>query len=349
VDPAGLGPGIWYYRVSAEMAATDPDNPGGETLPSDPQPLQIPTTLPDNAQITLTWSAVTGAVGYRIYRTPSPGLNASDLELLAEVTGGSTVQYTDTGGTTDPAETPLEIGDLGTWKPLPDLAVAREGLGLGLGADPGDPTRAYLYALAGRDAAGQALDTYEWIPVDLTVGDVPTGSTWVEDTANPLAAARWQLGAFVVDEVVTDRVTAGDTWIYAGGGVGSSGTTNVTNVDAALVLAGGGLDTWLAVDPFTPAYAGYGYAAAANQLFVFGGQGHLPSANNSSAQICGGTVPCVGGPPDPPDLLNWNALGFNLQVERYLLGSTVGSAHIYLVGGLTTGNQPTNTIESSVW
>ena len=36
LDPGGLGAGTWYYRVSAERTLAHPDNPGGETLPSDP-------------------------------------------------------------------------------------------------------------------------------------------------------------------------------------------------------------------------------------------------------------------------------------------------------------------------
>ncbi len=348
--PGGITEGTWYYRVSAVMDPTHPDNPGGESLPSDPQPVQVPAGLSDPLQVTLTWSQVPGAVGYRIYRTPTADLASGFEELLAEVAGGATIQYVDTGGATDPTGRPLRGGDLGTWKTLPPLQRPREGLGLAQAPDPDTAIDLrYLYAIGGRTTGSAALGTYEYVPVSEITWDVPAAASWVEDAANPLAAARWQLGALVVDERVTARVAPGDTWIYAGGGVDGTGVTNVTNVDAALVLTGGLLDTFIAVDAFTPAFAGYGHAAAANQLFVFGGQNHAPSGNNSSTQICGIGFPCLGPPDDPPDLQGWNALGFNLQVERYLLGSTVGSAHIFLVGGLTTGNVPTDTVESSVW
>jgi cysteine-rich repeat protein len=345
-EVTGLGPGVWFYRVAAVMGAADPDNPGGETLPSDPQPLLIPAGM--TAAVTLTWSLVPGAVAYRVYRTPAPDLTASDLELLHEVPDGATLLHADAGDPTDPTRRPLRIGDLGTWKPLPSLGSAREGLGLAQARDPATATAAYLYALGGRDAAAQALATYERITLSLATQDATPTATWLTDGTNPLGVARWQLGALVADDVASIRVPAGDVWIYAGAGKNTAGT-NVTNVDAALVQPCGLLGAWVAVDTINPAFAGYGHAAAANQLFVFGGQNGAPSTNNATAQLCGLGFACMGGPPDPPDLWNWNALGFNLQVARYLLGSTVGAAHIYLVGGLTTGDVPTETVESSVW
>jgi len=118
------------------------------------------------------------------------------------------------------------------------------------------------------------------------------------------------------------------------------------------VQAGGALGGW-DVGPmnFTQGRAGYGSVAAANQLFVFGGEDadvSYPADGARSAKICG--TGSSGCPPfaTPPDLANWNDLGFGLLVERYLLGSAVGAAHIFLVGGLTTGAVPTSTVEASI-
>jgi hypothetical protein len=55
---------------------------------------------------------------------------------------------------------------------------------------------------------------------------------------------------------------------------------------------------------------------------------------------------CAGG---PPELVNWNALGLALNVDRYLTGSAVESAFIFLVGGASTGGTPTATTERTVW
>jgi hypothetical protein len=122
----------------------------------------------------------------------------------------------------------------------------------------------------------------------------------------------------------------------------------INNVDAARVGPGGVLEPWIAVDA-SPSYSGYGFAAAANQLFVFGGHQGEPSTNAVSAQICGLGLTCNGGASDPPDLKNWNSLGLSLVVPRHLPGSAVDAAHIYLVGGATLGGSPTETVETSIW
>jgi hypothetical protein len=41
----GPGAGIWYYKVSAVMDATDPLNPGGETLPSEAMVVRLPNLV----------------------------------------------------------------------------------------------------------------------------------------------------------------------------------------------------------------------------------------------------------------------------------------------------------------
>jgi hypothetical protein len=212
--------------------------------------------------------------------------------------------------------------------------------------DPVSGTTRYLYAIAGRTTGNTALATYEYLPVDLATFDIPGGATWTESATNVLGRGRWQLGAFAVDETVTKRIDPADTWIYAGGGANSAGTLAVDELDAALVLPGGALDTWVSIPgaAFPSSFAGYGHAAAANQLFVLGGQTMSPTTPSRSAQLCGAGYTCT----TVPNIENWDA-GIFLHVPRYLLGSAVGSAHIFLVGGLTSGNVPTSSVESTIW
>jgi cysteine-rich repeat protein len=341
--PTGLGPGVWYYRVAAVMSPSDPDLPEGETLPSDPQPVYVPEGLPQPLRIAPSWSAVPGAASYRVYRSPSPGLAAGSEELLATVEADET-EYEDHGGPTDPTRTPQRIGDLGPWKALPDMASPREGFGLALGADPVAADTAYLYAVGGRTSAGAVLASYETLRVTPSTG--ATGAAW-STGSGPMASARWQVGACAADAFVTSRVAADETWIYAGGGLDAGGGL-VTATDAARVQAGGSLGPWHQV-PAPSGWAGYALVAAANQLFAFGGKGGEPASNVVSAMICGPGLPCAGGPPDPPDLKNWNSQGFGLVVPRLLPGSAVEAAHIFLAGGATSGGAPTATVESSIW
>lgn len=355
VEPVGVGVGLWYYRVSAVMAASDPDNPDGETLPSDPQPIRVPPSIPGLLHVNLTWSAVPGAASYRVYRSPVPGLAAGNEELLAVVPAASTT-FEDIGGATT-SEIPRALGDLGTWAVMPALLIPREGLGVGLAAEP-DPAgagvpagvdRHYLYVLLGRSLAGALPLTYERLQVDVDGdGGHTVAGAWLPDVANPLSAGRWQAAGYTVDRVATTRIASDtDTWIYGGAGANAAVSALITNVDAALVLSGGALSTWSTVDSLT-GRAGYGYAAAANQLFAFGGRA-APASSVVSAEICGIGLSCGGGGPDPPDLRNWNAAGVSLVIPRYLMGSAVESGHIYLLGGETTGGVPTRAVESFVW
>ncbi len=341
--PGGLSAGIWSYRVSALMLPGDPDNPGGETLPSDPLPLQVPKGLPQPLKVTLYWKAVPGAKEYRVYRTPEAG-KPSGTEQLVGVVQAPVHEFTDTGVAADPTKVPLVPGDLGVWHTAGALKQTREGLGLGLGVDPSGNGQVYLYAVGGRTAGGTFPTSYEYLAIKADTGlPVVAGGAFVEVTDNVLGAGRWQLGVFVVDDTVSIRSAPGNTWIYAGAGLGAASQLK-TNFDAALVLTGGKLGSWQAVEAIKPGFAGYGFAAAANQLWVFGGQGGAPATNGKSSQLCGQGFSCGV----PPAIQNWNA-GIGLLEERYLPGSTVGAAHIFILGGVGQGSLPRSTVEATVW
>jgi hypothetical protein len=303
--------------------------------------------LPGGVHITLTWTAVPGAASYRIYRSPMPNLIAGSERLLATVSAPTT-RFTDDGTRMTGTDAPREIGDLGVWLTLPPLVAPREGAAVVAGTDPATPGRWYLYAIAGRSAPGAALNNYERLTVDIGPdGSQSFAPSWLPDATNLLVGgARWQVGGFRADQRVTTRVGT-DTWIYVGGGRSATGTL-VSATDAARVSSGGTL-TWMATDALTPAGAGYGAVAAANQLFVFGGQNGNPDTGIRSAQICGVGLTCMGGPPDPPDLQNWNAAGVSMLVPRVRFAIALESGHIYVLGGETTGGAATDTTESFVW
>lgn len=83
-----LGNTIYFYKVTAINAA-------GETTEN-----KIPTTLESQVSqpvtplpVILQWETVKGATGYRIYKSTLTGQE----KFLVEVTGESTINYTDTG------------------------------------------------------------------------------------------------------------------------------------------------------------------------------------------------------------------------------------------------------------
>ncbi|HEV2412974.1 MAG TPA: hypothetical protein VGS28_04210 [Candidatus Saccharimonadales bacterium] len=85
-----LTTGTTYYYV---MTAT---NAAGETVASS-SVNDTPTT--GNDTITLSWTQIPGATGYKVYRNTSNSFTSGSL-LLTTITNGATVSYSDTGTAT---------------------------------------------------------------------------------------------------------------------------------------------------------------------------------------------------------------------------------------------------------
>jgi len=337
----GLGAGVWIYRISAVFPATDPQNPDGESLASDPVPVRLPTGLPDVLRITLDWSEVPGASGYRVYRSPTADAALGAEQLVAEVSARSYEDdgYEDDGS--DPIDTraPLPLGSHGAWAAMASLNTPRAGFGLAQALDPVDPTVHYLYALGGRSDTGALLASYEFLRVQV-VG--PRGhavaAAWT-DGATDLPAARAELAAYAVDNYAAPVVTAPTTYVYAANGQGATGA--VVDVDVGEVQAGGQLTSWSSVRSGRNV-SGYASAAGNGFLYVFGG-GPTATTSSFSAQLCDGTAGCAG----PPLVRNWNNEGVSLTVPRYLPGSDTESSFIFIVGG-TSGTGALASTEQTV-
>lgn len=92
--------GTYYWRITAL-------NSRGETITSN----EVSQTLTANQQQALTWGAVSGATGYKVYRGTAAG-----AENILVTTLGAVTSYTDTGsaGTaaTPPQVSTAAVGDL---------------------------------------------------------------------------------------------------------------------------------------------------------------------------------------------------------------------------------------------
>jgi hypothetical protein len=78
-------------------------NGAGVTGASDEVTVQVDDTT---KRVTLTWDQVTGATGYRIYRTPTPGTYGAST-LLTTIGSGATVTFVDDGTATVAGTPPL--------------------------------------------------------------------------------------------------------------------------------------------------------------------------------------------------------------------------------------------------
>lgn len=332
LDSAGIGPGLWYYRVSAVMDSNDADNPGGETLPSEALPIKIPAWAPDNFQITLRWSQVPGAQLYYVYRSPSAGSGLNDVRRIATIPVGDE-QYTDTGATvTDHA--PLQLGDLGEWQLIGTMNSTRSEFGVGLCTDPDEPLVKYLYALGGAGAGNSVLGDYEFLSI--TLDPATDSQTYSDDwiIGTDVFPPRRLHGVYTMDALVSTAIAENECWIIVGSGLNSSGKTG-DGFESGQVQAGGMLTDWKPAGSSVN-FAAYGYVSAANQVFTLGGDFNLNEKRNSGKFAAGGTITSIG------------ASG-QLAVGRELPGATVGNGRIFVLGGMIDDVTPTASVESSPW
>ncbi len=346
LQTVGLDAGYWFYRVSATFGAVDVDNPLGDSLPSREVIVRVPAFPGKKVQVILSWTEPVDALGnklpnvsgYKVYRTKLAN-GAAGSEVLIATT--PTLGFSDDGTAVAGTETPLPLGSMGKWLTLPSMAAPRKGPTGAAAFDPTNPKRFYVYAGLGLDASNTALGSYEFLRVDIDVnGHQKAAGAWTTGSGAGAAIPqpRWQAAAWSVDATVSTTIAAPDAYIFFGGGLTAAGAA-ATGVHVGKVVAGGDLGAIAASKPFSA--AGYGVCAANNQLFTFGGAGGAPSKGATSASFAG----------PAPALANnaWNSEGIQLLQSRYLMGSAVQSAFIFLIGGDTGGGLGSNTTELVVW
>ena len=348
LEATGLDAGFYQYRVSATFDATDTDNPGGESLASDVFSIRIPEFTGKKIGVTLVWRKpvdVLGATlpnlsGYKIYRIAKDGMAGSET-LLGTVTGADTLLFKDDGTKMLGTEKPLPLGSTGAWLKLPDMATNRSSPSVASAFDPADSSKLYVYSILGKTGATTATGTYEFLPITIAANGRQTpGGAWTAGTTTN-AAPRSEAGVWATTRATTTLITGADTWLYVGSGKSATGGLNGA-VDAAKVQAGGALGPWdTAPKDFTADHSGYGVCAANGRLYVFGGQGGAPSAG-AKAAIMISPVPTL-------DSNSWNNEGLSMTKPRYLHGSSVQSAFIFLLGGQTDTETASKTTETVIW
>ena len=348
---AGLAPGAYVYRVAAVFGANDPDNPGGESLPGDELVVRVPAFQGHQLTVVLAITAprdrlgalLPNVTGYRIYRSPvAPGVSGDEVLLATIPSGPDPVHFSDDGTATPGTDMPLPLGSLGKWRVLPAMASARIGPTAAAAPDPATAGQWYVYGIFGM-ANATVLGSYEYLSVTIAPnGHQTVGSSWTAG-AKQTVTPRWRLGSWQVDRTTSSTVTAGDTWIYLGGGASNGAGSSLTGkVEAGKVAAGGDLGTFDDTPKdFSLTLAGYGVCAANGQLFTFGGANGSPSTGATSATLTS---------PQPNLAVNsWNSEGLTMTHARYLMGSAVQSAFIFLVGGTTDTASASTTTELVIW
>lgn len=353
---SGLSGGLWIYRIAASYPQNDAKNPNGESIPGEVLNVQLPDRN-EKIRLKLLWTEVEGANGYRVYRSPEANDSVEALELVAEIECGATTpcdcssdpnqcQYWDDGSATDPSQSPLPPGSLGVWHAVTSssLNTPREAHATVAAPNFASSGQWFLYAFGGRKQNGDYLNSYEYATVTVAEDGSQTVSAWtlVTTAGERLSSTRAELGAFLVTQADGEIVGPTEAWIYIGSGRTTDGALS-RNLDASLVGPSGSLGTITTLDTGDWPHdypAGYGYGAANNKLFIFGGRDGEASTGGMSAKLCN-TADCL---PDLEQQGIWGALGpgNNTRLQIYS-GSAQESAFFFLVGG----HDGTNTLQTT--
>lgn len=329
-----LAAGTWYYKVSAVLDATDPDNPSGETLASDEAIITIGGTT---GAIDLAWDPVSvngkAAVSYRVYRTDAVNGASQTEQLIATVTDTS---YTDTGDTTT-AETPLPDGSMGVWVDAGTINVARWGHQAAVVEDPNGDR--YIFVVGGKTNATNGYSaSVEYASVNDTTGAIASFST---SAATDLAAGRafFSLAVETHDEV--NGFGAGARLFVTGGVVGSAAVSSTAYAD---VSTGGGNGSWTAGPDLLNNRAGPMSVIRTEKLFTIGGaqmasDTGVTNVRNSSYDAEFDVSGNIAG--------TMNSAAQTMSGPRALGVVLKGSGFIYFIGGTSNGTDAVKTVEST--
>lgn len=349
---SGLDAGVYYYRVSAVYTDDDPANPGGESLASEPQPLRLPL---DGFEVTIFWEPPEiinqDIEEYRIYRSVNPDDAYGDESYLATV-DADTFSFTD-DGSVDPVagDLALRLGSLGQWVNIASLNTPRQKAGITWSPNPDNPAQTYFYAIGGEDE-NAALADYEFLTVDeigprqQTITALATvGQSGGDEMLLP--SPRTELAAVLAYERNASVLTGVAPHIFLLGG--DSETTDNTNIKVTTIGPDGHLEPWTTFGQNRRLSGGsrMGHAAGAisGQLVYMGGAGGNPSDGGFHTDIlCDTDGAC------PPATIpsNFESLSALNMEPRVWMGYVPFRGFFYLMGGLTTGDVPTNTVDYSV-
>jgi hypothetical protein len=295
--------------------------------------------------LTLTWAAVPGAVGYRVYRT-NANQAAESIALLAEVLGGSTSLVDDGTRTPDPTATPMPPGSIGVWHPVAPLLEARAEHAVVTVPGP-DPATFFLYAVGGLGAGG-VLASGEVATVTIGAGGVQTISVWRPLTASLNPARRALAGGMSILDTDTP-LAGGETLLFFAGGRVAAGTVSGV-VEGAKIEADGDVLQFTSVEGPNPGRAGAGGTSANGFVYLFGGLGGGASRNDVSSQLrvpgAGQGTPIAG---TNVNLTQWDGLGpGNMINARLDLAVTKESAFFFLGGGTGDGGAVLSSFERTV-
>jgi hypothetical protein len=332
VGAGSLAAGTWYYEVAAVLSADDPDDPGGETLPSE----EAVVALPAAGAVALSWEpvAVNGlpAAAYRVYRTDAPDGVSKTEHLIAEVAGTA---YAD-GGDAAGASSPQFLGATGAFVEVGSaLGTARIGFRVVVARD--ETGARFAIALGGADGETFApVDTVEIA----AIGDDGSLGDFTAIGATALDAPRAFFDAVVEDTADVSTYAGAGSRIWVLGGIDAAG--DVTGSFASSDVAGGGIGAWTVNDKSVQAAAGAMAVIANDKLFCLGGAGASDGLSFSSVTANGRDAEFDAAGDVTGSV---NSTANSLLAPRAFGAAVEGAGFIYLLGGTSDGADALATVE----
>ncbi len=343
-----LAAGTWYYKVSAVMKDST-DNPLGETLPSDEEPVRVPA----DSSLTLTWTVADHAAvdHFRVYRSDvANGLSGTESLLLANIAvGGAETSWVDDGsGTVDTNVVPLPIGSLGNWAEMAELLTPR--YDVAAVAVRVDPDHVYLYVSGGRigpavSPGHNATATSEWVALSADGRDLQ--SVW--NAGTDMLAPRAEHVLTHIGPSNATAIASNNYLLAAGGSGGDRGDGDPvkpmesSQLDGVTVL--GSLLAWTSVNLSTQNNRiGLTGIHVNNYIYLFngwGGGGADNFANAGEKANAETTENCVADCFPDFSSMTSTTITFAQEIEkgvRYRSGLVFFGAFFYWVGGSTDTN-----------
>lgn len=341
VSGAGLAAGSWLYVVSAIKNSTDPNNPDGETLPSD----EVVATLVSTGTVTLSWMPVAGARAYRVYRTPMVNGASGTEVLLADNVMETT--FTDDGtrmpAMPTPETTPLRVGSTGRWVTVGSLVHPRDGAAVAIAPDPGG--NLFVYAIGGAGSctgmgSPAPMNCYEFASISAdgrTLGAWTAGST-------TFSVPRTLACAPVATSITVPGLTPSTAaYVFLTGGFNSP-STSTNAIERATVQMGGELGSFVSTMPTIRTYGGTRGGPACSIInsafFAIGGSsGGTPFTAALNTNVAA-ELNNNGGFAGP-----FSSTAGSMSVPHALHGLAEETGYFYIIGGTSSGTDAITTVE----
>lgn len=346
-----LGAGTWYYKVSAILDGTAPDNPNNESLPSD----EVQATLSAAGEVTLTWTVPASISGhvttFDIYRTAAANGVSQNEVLIKSGLPNSAGTFLDDGSSTPGTQTPLVIGETSAWTVPALAALAHPRFNTAAAIAP-DPTGSLYVFVAGGfgkcSIAAVSNAIMNCTESALISADGSTLGAFTADLTHALAHPRMRHGLAAMTAANGPSGFGGDAgangaFLVVGGGYSISGQGST--VEDTQVGTGGTIGSWSNPTGFGTQRDGTQVQVANGYAYAFFG-GMLPNYSQTS-DLSPGAVITNGNTLTFGAWSNSGAGPLGASVGR--LGVTLQSAFFYAIGGTTNDTDALKTVYSIVY